>query len=335
MSGRRALVAVGGNSLITDARHQSVADQWRAAAETCRHIATMIGDGWSVVLTHGNGPQVGFMLRRSEIARRELGEEPLDVCGADTQGSIGYAFQQLLDNECRRRGIEGRVVTIVTQAEVSADDPAFAAPSKPIGSFMDEAAARRRAAEDGWAVAEDAGRGWRRVVPSPVPVRIIEEAAVTRLLGDGFTVIAAGGGGIPVVTGPGGMLHGVAAVIDKDLTSALLAAAVRADLMVITTSVERVASRFGTPGQEWLGHLDLPQARRMLAEGGHFAEGSMAPKIRAVVSFLEAGGSRAIITDPSHLEAALAGRAGTHVTHGPAPGAAAGPRDHGRAPHGT
>lgn len=312
MSGRRALVAVGGNSLIADSQHQSVADQWAAAAVTCRSIAALVEAGWSVVVTHGNGPQVGFVLRRSELARRELHEVPLDVCGADTQGAIGYAFQQLLDNELRQRGIARQVVTIVTQTEVAADDPAFQNPAKPIGSFMDSRTAHRRATGEGWTVAEDAGRGWRRVVPSPLPQRIVEEPAIGGLLEHGFVVIAAGGGGIPVVAGPDGSLRGVAAVIDKDLASALLASEIGADPFVITTAVERVALRFGTPAQEWIDSMSLREAKRLLGEGTHFAPGSMAPKIAAVVSFLERGGSRAIITDPAHLERALAGGAGTH-----------------------
>lgn len=324
MNVRRALVAVGGNSLVTSPEHQSVEDQWQAAAGTCAQIAGMIEAGWNVALTHGNGPQVGFVLRRSELARRELHEVPLDVCGADTQGAIGYAFQQLLDNELRRRGVAVQVVTIVTQTEVSADDPAFQHPAKPIGSFMGERAARVRAEQDGWAVAEDAGRGWRRVVPSPAPVRIVEEQAITRLLGHGFVVIAAGGGGIPVVADAAGSLRGVAAVIDKDLASALLASSIGAELFVITTAVQRVALRYGTPEQEWVDHLHLEQVRRLLAEGVHFAPGSMAPKMRAVVSFLDRGGSRAIITHPADLGRALAGQAGTHITPGPRPGTGTG-----------
>jgi carbamate kinase len=312
MSGRLALVAVGGNSLILDGRHQSVADQWEAAAETCQQIAAMIAAGWTVVVTHGNGPQVGFILRRSELAHHELHEVPLDVCGADTQGAIGYAFQQLLGNQLRSRGIARQVVTIVTQTEVAADDPAFQNPTKPIGSFMDEKTARQRADQDRWVVKEDASRGWRRVVPSPIPVRIVELEAIQRLLEQGFVVVAAGGGGIPVVTSADGSLRGVPAVIDKDLASALLASAIGADLFVITTAVERVALHFGTPRQAWLESLTLEEATRHLTDGIHFAAGSMAPKIKAVVSFLERGGSRAIITDPPHLELALTGKAGTH-----------------------
>jgi carbamate kinase len=316
MSARLALVAVGGNSLILDARHQSVADQWKAAAETCQHIAAMIGAGWTVVVTHGNGPQVGFILRRSELARHELHEVPLDVCGADTQGAIGYAFQQLLGNQLRSRGIARQVVTIVTQTEVAAGDPAFGNPTKPIGSFMDEKTAWQRADQDGWVVVEDAGRGWRRVVPSPVPVRIVELPTIQRLLEQGFVVVAAGGGGIPVVMTSDGSLRGVPAVIDKDLASALLASAIGADLFVITTAVERVALHYGKPGQVWLDCVTLEEARRHLTDGVHFAAGSMAPKIRAVVSFLERGGPEAIITDPPHLERALAGEAGTHFLGG-------------------
>ena len=313
MGDRTAVVAIGGNSLIRDRMHQTVRDQYIAAGETCWHIAAMIRDGWDVVITHGNGPQVGFILRRSELAAHELHEVPLDVCGADTQGAIGYALQQNLHNDFARLGIAKQAVTVITQVEVSADDPAFENPTKPIGSYMDEAQARRRSGEDGWSVAEDAGRGWRRVVPSPQPMRVVEEESIRTLLAEGFVVIAVGGGGIPVVADADGNLTGIAAVIDKDLASARLATRLRAELFVISTAIERVALRFGTPEQEWVDRLTLAEAERYLAEGSHFASGSMAPKIRAATSFVEATGGTAIITDPANVERALAGETGTRI----------------------
>jgi carbamate kinase len=313
---KSAVVAIGGNSLIKDKEHQTVRDQYVAAGETCWHIASMIRDGWDVAIGHGNGPQVGFILRRSELAAHELHEVPLDVCGADSQGAIGYALAQNLENDFRRLGIERHAVAVVTQVEVAADDPAFAAPSKPIGSFMDEATAIRRRDEDGWAVREDAGRGWRRVVASPVPIRIVEEDAVRALIEDGFVVISTGGGGIPVVTNASGDLEGIAAVIDKDLACSLLATCIGAELFLVTTAVERVALDFGTPEQRWIDRMTLSEANERLAEGRHFAEGSMAPKIRAIVGFLERGGGEAIVTDPENVERALAGETGTHFVGG-------------------
>lgn len=314
MAGKTAVVAIGGNSLIKDSQHQTVMDQYLAAGETCRHIAKMIKAGWDVAIGHGNGPQVGFILRRSELAAHELHEVPLDVCGADSQGAIGYALQQNLHNEFLRQGLNKRAVTVVTQVEVAADDPAFKNPTKPIGSYMDGAKARRRRDEEGWAVMEDAGRGWRRVVPSPLPRRIVEEQAVRDLLGAGFVVITVGGGGIPVVAGANGELNGVAAVIDKDYASSLLATVIGADLFLVSTAVEKVAINFGKPNQEWISHMTLAEARQHLAEGGHFAEGSMAPKIQAVIWFLERGGREALITNPENMERALAGETGTRIT---------------------
>jgi carbamate kinase len=314
MGGRLAVVAIGGNSLIKDRMHQSVRDQYIAAHETSEHVAAMVAAGWNVVVGHGNGPQVGFILRRSEIAAHELHEVPLDVCGADSQGAIGYALAQNLQNVLRRRGIARPVAAVVTQVEVARDDPAFLSPSKPIGSFMDEAEARRRKQRDGWDVVEDASRGWRRVVASPRPRRIVEIEAIKALVEAGEIVIAVGGGGIPVAADATGDLAGVEAVIDKDLGCSLLARDLGAELFLISTTVEKVALDFGTPAQRWVDHLTLAEARRYLAEGVHFAAGSMAPKIEAIIEFLEEGGTRAIVTDPPNLAAALAGRTGTHFT---------------------
>jgi len=310
---RVAVVAVGGNSLISDAKHQSVPDQIRAARRTCVHIVGMIEKGWDVVVTHGNGPQVGFILRRSELSRHELHDVPLDSCGADTQGAIGYDIQQSLYNEFRLRGITKQAVTVVTQVLVDRNDPSFANPSKPIGGFMDERTARDRQEKDSWDVLEDAGRGWRRVVASPMPVDIIERDAIKHLIDDGFTVIAVGGGGIPVVENEQHELVGVAAVIDKDHASALLASTIQADLFIISTAVEKVALNFNKPDQRWLDRLTLEQARQYLAEG-HFARGSMQPKIEAVIRYLEHGGKEALITNPENIEKALEGTTGTRIT---------------------
>lgn len=312
MADRTAVVAIGGNSLIKDADHQSTSDQYLTARQTCRHIAGLISDGWRIVITHGNGPQVGFVLRRSELAAFELPEEPLDVCGADTQGAIGYVLQQNLRNELACRGIDADVVTLICQTEVAADDPAFGNPSKPIGAFMTAEQAEQRRKE-GWHVAEDAKRGWRRVVPSPRPLRLVELSSIRRLIDAGTVVIAAGGGGIPVVADEAGTLRGVAAVIDKDLASAMLATQVGADLFAIATAVPQVALDFGTPSQRWVDKLTLAEAKRYLAEGSHFAVGSMAPKIAAVIAYLEAGGKEALITVPEDLECALAGQTGTRI----------------------
>jgi carbamate kinase len=308
----RLVVAIGGNSLIKDPQHMSVPDQYRALGETSGHIARIIKDGWEVAIGHGNGPQVGFILRRSELASHELHEVPLDVCNADTQGAIGYELQQNLAHDFRRLGLDRLAVTVVTQVEVAADDPAFGNPTKPIGSFMDEAQAMRRR-DEGWVVREDAGRGWRRVVASPRPIRIVEEAAVTALLRDGFLVITVGGGGIPVVADEHGDLRGVAAVIDKDFASSLLATRISADTFMISTAVDRVALDWGRPEQRWVDRMSLAEAKGYLAEGRHFASGSMAPKIEACISFLEQGGSEAIITSPENMELALAGKSGTRI----------------------
>jgi len=309
----RVVVAIGGNSLIPNSARVTVQDQYAAAAETDDHIASLVEEGWDVAISHGNGPQVGFILRRSELSSSELHEVPLDYCGADTQGAIGYMLQQNLVNDFRQRGITKSVATVVTQVEVDINDPAFANPSKPIGSFMDEAKAMKRRDEDGWDVREDAGRGWRRVVASPAPKRIVEIDVIKQLLDAGVVTIAVGGGGIPVVVNENGDLEGIAAVIDKDLASAMLASQVNADLLLISTAVEQVALNFGKPNQEWVTQFTLAEVKRYLAEGGHFTEGSMAPKMRAVVQFMEAGGKEALITDPQNLERAMTGETGTRI----------------------
>jgi carbamate kinase len=320
-----AVIAVGGNSLIVDERHRTVQDQYAATVETCRHIADMIALGWRVVLTHGNGPQVGFILRRSELARHELHEVPLDYCGADSQGAIGYMFQRAMRNEITQRTLAGTwpanllpvlPVTLITQTRVDADDPAFQNPSKPIGSFMDEATAKSRADNEGWHVVEDAGRGWRRVVPSPQPRETIERDAIESLVNANFFVICSGGGGIPVVRDADGSLKGVEAVIDKDLAGAALAAQLKADLFLISTAVEKVAINFNKPNQQWLSRMSSAEAQDYLKQG-HFLKGSMAPKITAVLTYLRAmPGAQAIITDPPNITRALNGEAGTLIVSG-------------------
>jgi carbamate kinase len=306
------VLAIGGNSLIRDEQHKTVPDQWALARETCRRIARIVEAGHRVVITHGNGPQVGFILRRSELASHELHEVPLDSCDADTQGAIGYMIQQALANEFRRRGLKKSAVSVVTQVEVDPNSQAFRNPTKPIGSFMDEETARARSAKGGWQIAEEAGRGWRRVVPSPEPLAIVEIDAIRALVEGGFVVTAVGGGGIPVVRDASGDYRGVEAVIDKDLASSLLAVSLRSDLFVVSTNVCKVYLEFKKPGQRAVDRLSLADARRHLAEG-QFGRGSMAPKIEAIARFLEHGGRRAVVTCPEELEQAVDGRAGTVI----------------------
>lgn len=315
MSEKIAVIAIGGNSLVKDKAHQSVEDQFQAIKETSFHIADMIEDGWTVAIGHGNGPQVGFVLRRSEIAFKVEGvhEVPLDVCGADTQGATGYGLQQNLYNEFLLRGIKKPVATVITQVEVDKNDPAFQNPVKPIGSFLEEVEAMEKHTKEGWDVVEDAGRGWRRVVPSPLPKRVIEEPAIKQLIGAGTCVITVGGGGIPVVADDTGALQGVAAVIDKDYATSLLGNVIGAELLIISTAVEKVALNFGKPNETWLDEITLEEAKTYLAEGIHFAKGSMAPKMQAVIWFLERGGKRAIITNPDNIARALRGETGTTI----------------------
>jgi carbamate kinase len=315
MTKKVAVVAIGGNSLIKDDKHKSVEDQYQAAKETTFHIADMIEAGWDVAIGHGNGPQVGFILRRSEIAAKVEGmhEIPLDVCGADSQGAIGYALQQTLQNELFHRKIKKAVATVVTQVLVDKNDPAFKNPTKPIGSFMDEAEAKRRQKELGWSVVEDSGRGWRRVVASPLPKEVVELESVETLIKSGTVVVTVGGGGIPVIDTGDGEYAGTAAVIDKDFASSLLARLIKADLLLISTAVEKVALNFGKPDQKWIDRMSLAEAKKYLAEGTHFAKGSMAPKIQAIIWFLESGGKQALITNPENIGRALKGETGTWI----------------------
>jgi len=312
MKMKTIVIAIGGNSLIKDAEHRSVVDQYAAVVETAHHIADLVARGFRVVITHGNGPQVGFILLRSEHSRGLLHEVPLDSIGADTQGAIGYQIQQAMQNDFRRRGLKKSVATIVTQALVDKNDPAFQKPTKPIGQFYKKEEADDRMRVEKWSMVEDAGRGWRRVVASPKPTRIIEADAIKHLVADGCIVVAAGGGGIPVVQDEQGDLHGAAAVIDKDLASAVLAKEIAADMLVISTAVEKVYLNFGKPDQKALDHLTVAEAKQYMTEG-HFKPGSMLPKIQACIQFIENGGKEALITCPESLPLALDGKTGTRI----------------------
>jgi carbamate kinase len=309
-----AVVAIGGNSLIRDKHHLQVEDQYRQIKKTDRHIADIIEAGYEVVITHGNGPQVGFIMRRSEIAYESHGIHmvPLVSCVADTQGAIGYQIQQAMSNEFQKRNIKKEAVTIVTQVKVSEDDPALANPTKPIGRFFsDDKIDQIRKDNPEWVMVNDAGRGYRRVVPSPYPLEIVEEATIRNLAEHGSCVIAVGGGGIPVIE-KDGELTGVDAVIDKDFATALLALNLKAELLIISTGVDRVCLNFGKENEKKLAHITIDEADQYIKEG-HFAAGSMLPKVKAILTFLKGGGTKAIITKPDNLKRSLTGKCGTHI----------------------
>ncbi|MEM6281972.1 MAG: carbamate kinase [Chloroflexota bacterium] len=309
------VIAIGGNSLIQDPDNPGIARQWAAARATTDRIAEIIEAGYRVVITHGNGPQVGYILRRGEIALEHgIHDVPLDLVVADTQGSIGYMLQQALDNSLRRIGLSRSIVTMVTQTRVSMDDPAFHHPTKPVGGFMTEEEARK-SEEEGWQVMEDSGRGWRRVVASPMPETILEISPIHDLMMAGYIVIAGGGGGVPVIRNEKGSLRGVPAVIDKDLASSLLAEQLRADVFMISTGVEKVSLNFNTPEQINLDKMTLSEAQRYMDEG-HFGVGSMLPKIKAVHRFVQNGGPVAMITNPQNLMRAIEGETGTQILPG-------------------
>ena len=311
---KTVVVALGGNSFISDETHQSVPDQYLAAERACSHIVPLLRDpDLRLVVTHGNGPQVGFILRRSELATPAMHQVPLDSCVADTQGALGYQLERALRNELRHHRLARSPAAVVTLVLVDRDDPAFRHPSKPIGAFLSKERAEEHRQKDGWEVAEDAGRGWRRVVASPAPKAILDLDAVRSLLDAGFVVVAAGGGGIAVIEDPSGDISGATAVVDKDLTSSLLARQLGAEVLVITTGVEKVYLDYGTPGQKALDTITLAEAKRYVAQG-HFKPGSMLPKVEAIIAFLEGGGRQAIITDSEHVAAALEGRGGTRIT---------------------
>ncbi|MDD7537214.1 MAG: carbamate kinase [Bullifex sp.] len=312
MDSKLIVIAIGGNSLIEDSKHVTVSAQYEAAAKTCHHIARLVREGHRVVIAHGNGPQVGYILRRAEYAKDILHTVPLDSCVADTQGAIGYQLQRALDNEFTALGLKESVATVVTQVEVDPNDKSFQNPTKPIGSFMSEEEALKHKEKDGWSIMEDAGRGFRRVVASPKPKKIIELDTIRTLLDNNIIVIAAGGGGIPVVRDENGALQGKEAVIDKDLAAAILAKDLHADLFVISTAVEKVCLNYGKPDQKELSEVPVSELDTYIGEG-HFAPGSMLPKIQAVRDFVSSTGGTGLITDPAHLYDALYHGAGTKI----------------------
>ena len=307
-----AVLAIGGNALIRDRKHESIVDQYEMVCALAEDIDDMIEAGWKVVVTHGNGPQVGFILRRSELSIAEVPPVPMDYAGADIQGAVGYMFLKALRNVFKRHRIKREPACVVTQTLVDRNDPAFANPTKPIGSHMDEARARQLAAKYHWTVREDAGRGWRRVVPSPRPRAILETRIIKTLAAEGYVVVACGGGGIPVIEDEKGELRGVEAVIDKDLASSLLARSMEADILVLPTGVEKVALDFNQPTQRWLDRMTLAEARKHQADN-QFDPGSMGPKIAALVDFVGGGGRMGLITNPPNLSRALRGETGTRL----------------------
>jgi carbamate kinase len=312
MKSRLTVLAIGGNSLIKDKNHIALSWQYEAVKETSTYISDLIEEGLDIVITHGNGPQVGFIYRRGELARHELPLIPLDICGADTQGAIGYMIQKALLNEFHKRNIAKKIAVVVTQTIVDRDDPSFTFPTKPIGSFMSEEEALTHKKESGWKIIEDARRGFRRVVPSPLPREVIELDVIKLLVESGYIVIAAGGGGIPVIRNEQGDLDGVEAVIDKDLGSSLLARNLGADTFIISTGVDAVYLNFGKENQNPIRCATLSEIKKY-SEEGHFNPGSMKPKIDAIIEFLEGGGKKSIVTTPENLLRAVEGKAGTTI----------------------
>ncbi len=306
-----ALIAIGGNSLAPPGELGTFEEQQRRARITCEGVADVLAAGYHIVLTHGNGPQVGADLLRSELAMPQLPALRLDECDAETQGDLGYLLQQTLSNSLADRGLQSSVVTLVTQVVVDPDDPAFRNPTKPIGPFYSLEEALERKHKLGWTMVEDSGRGWRRVVASPQPLEIVETQAIRACLEAGVVVIAAGGGGIPVVR-CNGRLQGVEAVVDKDRTSAVLAKSLHAELLLFSTGVDRVAWHFGRHDQRFLDSLEWEEAERYLREG-EFPAGSMGPKIQSALDFLATGGKQALITSPENIGAAIQGHAGTRI----------------------
>lgn len=314
MNVKLAFIAIGGNSLIKSKDRQTVEDQHQAIHETIRHVADLIEQGYQAVISHGNGPQVGFIMLRSEVARRETGLHlvPLVNVVADTQGSIGYQIQQSLNNELAARGKEGQCLTVVTQVVVDRNDPGFKKPAKPVGEFYDATQVEdiRRDYPD-WSLVEDAGRGFRRVVPSPEPLEVVEKPVIESLLNSGYHVVTVGGGGIPVVRTDRG-LEGVDAVIDKDLASSMLASQLGAGLLIISTAVEQVVLNFGKPDEKGISKMTVAEAEQYIVEG-HFAPGSMLPKIQSALRFLRSGGQEVIITSPEYIKDAVLKGKGTHI----------------------
>lgn len=307
-----AVVAFGGNAIVLPGQRGTVAEQAANLAAMADALAALLAAGWQVVVTHGNGPQVGNLVLQQEAAAPDVPAQPLDVCSAMSQGQLGYLLAQALDAAFAQRGLPYTAVGLLTRCIVDPADPAFAAPSKPIGPFYDLATAATLRAERGWTLVQDAGRGWRRVVPSPRPLRVVEHAALRRLLAPGLVVICCGGGGVPVIERPDGGLEGVEGVIDKDLAASLVARELAADALLLLTAVPEVRLYFGTPQERPLHEVRLAELEAH-ARAGQFAAGSMGPKVEAACQFLRAGGACAIITAPGYALAALEGRAGTRI----------------------
>lgn len=309
---RTALIAIGGNSLIRAGERGTIDEQLANAHATARALAAMVARGWRIVITHGNGPQVGAALLRSERAAGEVYTHPLDVCVATTQSEIGYLLQRAMEFELRQIGLTTPVLTVLTQVRVDPSDPAFANPTKPIGPFYNKKEADEKKRRLGWDVVEDSARGWRRVVPSPEPKEVFEQHIIRKLVDDGMIVIACGGGGIPVIEHEGSRVEGSEAVIDKDRASSLLARNLKAERFIISTGVPAVQVHFGKSNAETLSKVDAATLRGHLA-AGEFPAGSMGPKIEAALDYLDAIDGEVIITDPEHLREAIAGRAGTRI----------------------
>ncbi|MEW6742144.1 MAG: carbamate kinase [Planctomycetota bacterium] len=307
------LVAMGGHAFIGQGQKGTIEEHEKNAAAISRQLMTLVERNYNIVITHGNGPQVGSLLLQNELSREAVAPMPLDVLVAQTEGSLGYVLQQALLNELRERKIRRYVVAVICQVLVDRNDPSFHEPSKPIGRFLTKEEAEELRAKLNWRIIEDAGRGWRRVVPSPRPLKVVQREMIRDAASAGHIVIACGGGGVPImeVEGEGNNYEGVEAVIDKDLTSAVLANQIGAQLLIILTSVPNVYVGFRTPQQRLLQAVTLPEIRDLMARG-EFPAGSMGPKIEAIINFLEGGGQRALVTNPESLQDALEGKAGTH-----------------------
>ena len=309
---KKVLVALGGNAILKHGETGTAEEQFKNVEKTCRHLAKLIKSGYKIAITHGNGPQVGDILLKNELSKNRLPPMPLDVCGAQSQGMIGYMIQQSMRNEMRKMGVERPVVTLITQTIVDKNDKAFRNPTKPIGPFYTFSEAKRLRREKGWTIIEDSGRGYRRVVPSPQPIEIVEKHTIATLYESGVIIIAAGGGGIPVIVREDGSLEGVEAVIDKDLAAQIFATDIKAEVLLMLTDVEKASLNFGKPNQIDLEKMTLAEAKHHLKQG-HFAPGSMGPKVKAAIKFVESGGEKAVISALEMAGKALEGKAGTTI----------------------
>ncbi len=312
LTGRRVIVSLGGNAILRRGDKGLIEEQSDNAGRACAFIAALAGKALSVIVTHGNGPVVGNIVLRNECARDTIAPMPLYICDADSEGGVGFIIQQAIYNQLQIIHKTGEVAAVITQVVVDADDPAFGAPTKPIGPYYSEKEAAEIKRTRGWTMAKDAVSGVRRVVPSPRPKRVVEASVIRRLADSGVIVIAAGGGGVPVVELEHGTLRGIDAVIDKDLATSLLAKETGAEMFINLTQVDMAYKGFGKPGQEPLSRLDVKTARRLL-DAGEFPAGSMGPKIQAAIEFIEAGGKEVLITSPERIAEALEGRAGTRI----------------------